>query len=181
MRLSFEFLQKFHTRIASTVRHFTIGQRLKLIPTGVGEASSLAVQAARRDAPPEFSVPLSAYQTAMRRLESFETLPSCHRRTLGHLASDCSKLYASNSSPYADKHRMEVAVRIAVCEFEAAGVDFPLQCNVLESGTENDAKCIQALAKNPQLWTTLSNSLQTLLSACDSVRAETERSTSQTT
>jgi DNA polymerase III alpha subunit len=80
------------------------------------------------------------------------------------LISDCSILEASHSDL-----RYRYASRLAVCEFEATGVNYPSECR-----NGRHEKCIKRLEERPQWWTTLSNNIQNVLVICAAVRHEVE-------
>lgn len=94
---------------------------------------------------------------------------------MGTLANDCSLLFPTGSNIAADKNRMSFAIRIAICELEIANVPIPPSCRNMVVGSEEEAKCMQRMHSSSQLWTTFSNSVQTVAIVCEAVRAETER------
>ncbi|KAI5814108.1 Tht1-like nuclear fusion protein-domain-containing protein [Pyronema omphalodes] len=105
-----------------------------------------------------------SYSTVLQYLSTLETAPSCHREATTSLISDCSILEASHSDL-----RYRYASRLAVCEFEATGVNYPSECH-----NGRHEKCIKRLEERPQWWTTLSNNIQNVLVICAAVRHEVE-------
>lgn len=121
-----------------------------------------------------------AYSSVIVLLDSLSTAPSCHRTTTTEFISDCNNLSASSTANNAMELKMHYAVRLAVCEFEASGIQFPGECSRFGSsgGGGREKKrvqaCLKKLETRPQWWTSLSNNLQNAVVICAAVRNEVE-------
>lgn len=121
----------------------------------------------------------SAFLQTLAVLDNLRSKPSCHRDSIGHLLSSCFELQKASNSQHVDSKKAALAARIAICEFESAGIDYPRDCRALKGGRADhgDDGCLRRLADRPQWWTTLSNSMQTVNVICKSVAREAQRGT----
>lgn len=66
--------------------------------------------------------------------------------------------------------RLELAVKLSICEFTEAGVDYPKECSQtvssLNSSNINFLDCVASLRQVPQFWTTYSGNYRKLRSVC---------------
>lgn len=143
-----------------------------------------SLSASLRDAFPESTHHHPAYSSVVVLLDSLVTAPSCHRTATTEFIAECNDLIAGADN--AMELKMHYAVRLAVCEFEASGIQFPGECSNLGKGggvgrsvrpaTEKKRvhSCLKKLEARPQWWTTLSNNLQNAIVICAAVRNEVE-------
>ncbi|KAL7662653.1 Nuclear fusion protein KAR5 [[Candida] zeylanoides] len=84
---------------------------------------------------------------------------SCVSQALAAVLPRCISLGADSLDTTA---RRAVAIRLSVCEFEAAGVGYPLVCVAEDSVDE----CMGQLEESPQYWTTFSGNYRDLAAIC---------------
>ncbi|RPA85292.1 hypothetical protein BJ508DRAFT_359027 [Ascobolus immersus RN42] len=120
----------------------------------------------------------NAYLHTIALLDDLRSKPSCHRQSIGNLLAACYELQRAPDPTFADNRKARLASRIAICEFESTGIDYPSECKTLKGEDGNFAReetCIKRLGDRAQWWTTLSNSMQTVNVVCKSVGREVER------
>lgn len=61
--------------------------------------------------------------------------------------------------------RLQLAVKLSICEFEEASVEYPDECKHL-STKEDFSECVQKFRASSQLWTTYSGNYRKLRSLC---------------
>lgn len=124
-------------------------------------------------------------------LNKLQSSPSCSRKALHGLISECESLHrSSNTETALEEIKEQYAARLAICEVSAAGVAPPAECQVFISLEERSCSsppcferlhqsqvksCLGALHKENQLWTSFSNSLQNVVHVCQASRAWVEK------
>lgn len=117
-----------------------------------------------------------AYATALDIFSALESKPSCYRSAAASLVLDCSAIGENNVQ--GSGIRVAYAAQLAVCEFEATGINFPQECRDLNNRKFQEIKvmkCVKRLEGRPQWWTTLSNNIQNAAVMCSAVRYEVEK------
>lgn len=100
-------------------------------------------------------------EDSMDSLVNYHSSP-CTFNALSEYIGQCSK----TSFDLVDSHlRLQLAVRLSVCEFEEAGVDYPSQCKYLDSSADF-LDCVKQFRGSSQLWTTYSGNYRKLRSLC---------------
>lgn len=115
-----------------------------------------------------------AYTSALDIFRSLQSKPSCHRSAAASLVLDCSSL---DGKPQDGGLKILYAAQLAVCEFEATGINFPRECKDLDGKwlEVKVMKCVRKLERRPQWWTTLSNNIQSAVVMCSAIRHEVEK------
>lgn len=86
----------------------------------------------------------------------------CTHDAVFEYLEDCSSRGVDSVEPLV---RLRLAVRLSVCEFRAAKVEYPESCKFLNSHDTYN-QCVQAFRANSQLWTTYSGNWRKLRSMC---------------
>jgi len=119
---------------------------------------------------------LSAHSEALQLLQSLESKSSCHGEATSSLMLDCSTLDTKSVNGHI---RTTYAVKLAICEFESTGINYPGECKAIRSGTpilqHSLTRCLKMLEEKPQYWTTLSNNIQNVMALCAASRFEVEK------
>ncbi|KAI5807926.1 Tht1-like nuclear fusion protein-domain-containing protein [Peziza echinospora] len=119
---------------------------------------------------------LSAHSEALQLLQSLESKSSCHGEATSSLMLDCSTLDTKSVNEHI---RTTYAVKLAICEFESTGINYPGECKAVRSGApilqHSLTRCLKRLEEKPQHWTTLSNNIQNVMALCAASRFEVEK------
>lgn len=90
------------------------------------------------------------------------SLSQCSRSAVERLVLQCS---TGGVESVTAGLRTDAAVKLSICEFQEAGVDFPTACHGLKEDMEVYS-CIGQLRQSSQHWTTYSGNFQKINSIC---------------
>ncbi|KAI5956755.1 KAR5 [Candida jiufengensis] len=103
-------------------------------------------------------------------LENNKWKDECSQNALKQLPSQCSQ-GIETLSPSQQK---EIALELSICEFENAGIDYPLNCNEQIRKLSID-QCIKSLENSPQFWTTYSGNYRNIKDICHQISLPFEK------
>ncbi|OBA19040.1 Tht1-domain-containing protein, partial [Metschnikowia bicuspidata var. bicuspidata NRRL YB-4993] len=86
----------------------------------------------------------------------------CSQNALYEFINECQLRGADSVSP---KLRIQLAVKLSICEFKEANVEYPKSCQNVECDEDFEI-CVQEFLESPQLWTTYSGHYRRLRSVC---------------
>lgn len=109
----------------------------------------------------DLDVDLDFSYDSMNELATIHT-SACTYNALKQYLDQCT----ATSFDLVDSHlRLELAVKLSICEFEEAAVDFPAICKALQERRDY-FDCVQQFRGSSQLWTTYSGNYRRLRSMC---------------
>lgn len=99
--------------------------------------------------------------------ESLTSLANYHSSPCTYEAlADYIDLCSEKSFDLVDAHlRLQLAVKLSICEFEEAGVEYPGECKMM-AAKEDFLDCVKQFRASSQLWTTYSGNYRKLRSLC---------------
>lgn len=104
---------------------------------------------------------LNFVDVTLTSLANYHTSP-CTFHALAEYIDLCSE----KSYDLVDSYlRLQLAVKLSICEFEEASVEYPGECKHL-STNEDFSECVQKFRASSQLWTTYSGNYRKLRSLC---------------
>ncbi|BFZ59769.1 karyogamy protein [Saitoella coloradoensis] len=95
--------------------------------------------------------------------------PSCFRTAVLKVVEFCQR---SEVEEVDDADRVRFAAGLTICEFEAAGVEGPIECSHGEKGA---GACVKALERRPQWWTSYSGNYRETRTICSLARRSIEK------
>lgn len=114
----------------------------------------------------EYIFDIEPFEAGFQELSAHRT--TCTYNALQEFTDECRKRGAENIDP---NLRLELAVRLSICEFVEAGVEYPEPC--LEISYRKDKQlrncykeCVAAFRAVPQFWTTYSGHYRKLRLLC---------------
>lgn len=87
---------------------------------------------------------------------------SCSHNALLEYMELCSEIGFDLVDP---QLRLRLAVKLSICEFEEASVEFPNKCKHLDTASEY-ISCVKEFRRIPQLWTSYSGNYRKLRTLC---------------
>lgn len=104
---------------------------------------------------------LNFVEESLTSLANYHSSP-CTYEALAEYIDLCSE----KSFDLVDSHlRLQLAVKLSICEFEEAGVEYPEECKMM-SAKEDFSDCVKQFRASSQLWTTYSGNYRKLRSLC---------------
>lgn len=99
--------------------------------------------------------------------DTLNTLANYHKSPCSyHALADYIDQCSEKSFELVDSRlRLQLAVRLSLCEFEEAGVEYPDACKHITSDDEF-SRCVKLFRASSQLWTTYSGNYRKLRSVC---------------
>lgn len=98
-----------------------------------------------------------------------EDPPGCVQHAMRSIFEECVLNGIHAVDP---KDRRTLAIEMSVCEFESAGVEYPVECSTTEKDYDT---CIWKLGLVPQYWTTFSGNYRDIGLFCEGVSRNNEK------
>lgn len=105
----------------------------------------------------------SVFESSEKALELLEPKSTCMKDVVKWLLPECQ------TGSLDVQQRVECAVRLSICEFDASDVKYPSVCQ-----KENTTRCTQALETRTQWWTTYSGYYKSIGQICSEYQQEHE-------
>ncbi|GAO50986.1 hypothetical protein G7K_5099-t1 [Saitoella complicata NRRL Y-17804] len=99
--------------------------------------------------------------------------PSCFRTAVLEVVEFCQR---SEMEEVDDADRVRFAAGLTMCEFEAAGVEGPVECSYTRRyGEKGVGACVKTLERRPQWWTSYSGNYRETRTICSLARRSIEK------